>query len=402
MKARRVHCDSARGADVVSPRFHHDALGGFHALSSHATAAAVAALSAAPPVAAQITLNVITAGDQNMVEYVTNYLGPKFETMNPGVKVRATGTGPGDSGSQKIYELSAQQAGSASWDTDVAVVHQRGAATMVNEKLLMPYRNDVAAGKLVSRDTAKNALGANVDGYVLPMFHSQIAFAYNPISSRRRRSPTRSSRVGEEEPETVRLQRRQGRHVGRGLRDGLGVRQFGLGDKLEKGPYAAGDKATIEVARGLKDFNQNVVMTPGNAGTLDMLNRGEISMGPVWVDMFYTWQADGKVSPKIALVAAAGLPRQPMCYVIRRKRDAALAKKFIDLAESPVQADSIVKQFNWYPGSTRSTYSEAHAGRVEQALHRYFAGRPRAVRQAVPAVQYFTDIVEGYERVVLK
>jgi ABC-type uncharacterized transport system YnjBCD substrate-binding protein len=102
--------------------------------------------------------------------------------MNPGVKVRAVGTGPGDSGSQKIYEkLEAQQkAGSATWDIDVAVVHQRGAATMVNDKLLMPYRNDIAAGKLVSRDTAKNALGANVDGYVLPMFHSQIAFAYNP------------------------------------------------------------------------------------------------------------------------------------------------------------------------------------------------------------------------------
>ena len=45
-------------------------------------------------------------------------------------------------------------------------------------------------------------------------------------------------------------------------------------------------------------------MTPGNAGTLDMLNRGEIAMGPVWVDMFYTWQADGKMNPKIKLVAA--------------------------------------------------------------------------------------------------
>ena len=39
----------------------------------------------------------------------------------------------------------------------------------------------------------------------------------------------------------------------------------------------------------LKEFNQNVVITPGNAGTLDMLNRGEIAMGPVWVDMFYSW-----------------------------------------------------------------------------------------------------------------
>ena len=151
-------------------------------------AAFAAAFAAAMPAAAQTTLNVVTAGDQNMVDYVNNYLGPKFEAMNPGVKVRAVGTGPGDSGSQKIYEkLSAQQkAGAAAWDTDVAVVHQRGAATMVNEKLLMAYRNDVAAGKLVSRDTAKNALGANVDGYVLPMFHSQIAFAagsYGPFSS---------------------------------------------------------------------------------------------------------------------------------------------------------------------------------------------------------------------------
>ena len=56
------------------------------------------------------TLNVVSAGDQNMVDYVNNYLGPKFEAMNPGVKVRAVGTGPGDAGSQKIYEkLSAQQ-----------------------------------------------------------------------------------------------------------------------------------------------------------------------------------------------------------------------------------------------------------------------------------------------------
>jgi ABC-type glycerol-3-phosphate transport system substrate-binding protein len=101
---------------------------------------AMLGLFAAAPAVAQTTLNVVTAGDQNMVDYVNNYLGPKFEKMNPGVQVRAVGTGPGDSGSQKIYEkLSAQQkAGASTWDVDVAVVHQRGAATMVGEKLLMP------------------------------------------------------------------------------------------------------------------------------------------------------------------------------------------------------------------------------------------------------------------------
>src|SRR5215467_16123026 len=123
------------------------------------------ALAAPLPAAAQTTLNVITAGDQNMVDYVNNYLAPKFEAMNPGVKVRAVGTGPGDAGSQKIYEkLSAQQkAGNNEWDVDVAVIHQLASATMVNEKLLMKYRNDIPAGKMVTRDTAKNALGADVD-----------------------------------------------------------------------------------------------------------------------------------------------------------------------------------------------------------------------------------------------
>ena len=43
------------------------------------------AAAVAGTVAAQTTLNVVTAGDQNMVDYVNNYLAPKFEAMNPGV-----------------------------------------------------------------------------------------------------------------------------------------------------------------------------------------------------------------------------------------------------------------------------------------------------------------------------
>ena len=353
---------------------------------------------------------MVSAGDQNMVDYVTNYLGPKFEQMNPGVKVRAVGTGPGDSGSQKIYEkLSAQQkAGTAAWDVDVAVVHQRGAATMVNEKLLMPYRNDIAAGKLVSRDTAKNALGANVDGYVLPMFHSQIAFAYNPdLVKAPPKSYAELAEWVKKNPKQFGYNGVKGGMSGVGFVMGWVSANSGLGDKLEKGPYAAGDKATIEKSlAGLKDFNQNVVMTPGNAGTLDMLNRGEIAMGPVWVDMFYTWQADGKMSPKIKLaLPQPGLPGQPMYYVIPAKAaNAALAKKFIDLAESPeVQADGIVKQFNWYPGIdpqfvqaklTPAAWNKLFTDISPGDLAKY--GRP------FPLSEYFTDIVEGYERVVLK
>jgi hypothetical protein len=83
-----------------------------------------------------------------MVDYVSNYLAPKFEAMNPGVKVRAVGTGPGDGASQKIYgSFSAAESGQQRVGRRrVAVIHQLASATMVKEKLLMPYRNDVSVG----------------------------------------------------------------------------------------------------------------------------------------------------------------------------------------------------------------------------------------------------------------
>jgi putative spermidine/putrescine transport system substrate-binding protein len=371
---------------------------------------AMSALAAAGGATAQTTLNVVTAGDQNMVDYVNNYLAPKFEAMNPGVRVRAVGTGPGDSGSQKIYEkLSAQQkAGTAAWDTDVAVVHQLGAGRMVKENLLMPYRGDIAAGKLVSRDTATNALGAKVDGYVLPMFHSQIAFAYNPDMVK---SPPKSfaelSEWVKKNPKQFGYNGVKGGMSGVGFVTAWVTANSGIGDKLEKGPYSAADKATIEKSlASLKEFNKNVVMTPGNAGTLDMLNRGEIAMGPVWVDMFYTWQADGKLNPKVKLsLPSPGLPGQPMYYVIPAKAaNAALAKKFVDFAESPeIQAQGIVKQFNWYPGidpqhvQAKLTPAEWNKLFVDISPAELAKnGRP------FPLSEYFTDIVEGYERVVLK
>ena len=139
-------------------------------------------------------------------------------------------------------------------------------------------------------------------------------------------------------------------------------------------------------------------MTPGNAGTLDMLNRGEIAMGPVWVDMFYTWQADGRLNPKVKLsLPSPGLPGQPMYYVIPAKAaHAALAKKFIDLAESPdVQAEGIVKQFNWYPGiDPQFVQPKLDPAAWNKLFHRHLACGSVQVRPPVPAVAVF----QGYYR----
>ncbi|HET7412357.1 MAG TPA: ABC transporter substrate-binding protein, partial [Pararhizobium sp.] len=115
-----------------------------------AAAIALAAFAAVPAQAEELT--VITAGDQNMVDYVNDYLGPLFEKDNPGVTVKAVGTGPGDAGSQKILErLEAQKkAGNKTWDTDVAVVHQKAAGDMVKDDLLASYRSDIKTGDLVT------------------------------------------------------------------------------------------------------------------------------------------------------------------------------------------------------------------------------------------------------------
>jgi ABC-type uncharacterized transport system YnjBCD substrate-binding protein len=364
------------------------------------------ALSIAPAKAQ--TINVATAGDQNMVDYVRDYLGPLFEKKHPGVKVVSVGTGPGDAGSQKIYEkLAAQKAANiAAWDFDVIVVHQKMAGQMVGEQLLAKYKDKIDTGKLVTRETAANALGADVSGYVMPMFHSQTALAYNPDLVKE---------VPGSYGALIDWVKKNPKKFGyNGIKGGMSgvafvagwVYAFGGGaDKMMKGPYDAATKAAWDKLLGdLKDFNRNVVITPGNAGTLDMLNRGEISIGPVWVDMFYTWMAEGKLPPNMKLkLIAPGMPGQPMYYATPVKAaNARLAEEFIAMATSPeVQAEGIVKRFNWYPGIDAKHLE----GKLDQAAwKKLFADispdELSAKGQPFPIAPYFNDILESYEKKV--
>jgi putative spermidine/putrescine transport system substrate-binding protein len=369
--------------------------------------AALTVGSLALPARAQQTLVVATAGDQNMVDYVKDYLGPMFEKTHPGVKVNAVGTGPGDAGSQKIYEkLEAQKKGGAARsDFDVVVIHQKAAGTMVQEGLLEKYTGNIATGGLATRETAKNSLGAEVSGYVMPMFHSQTAIAYNPDLVK---DPPNSY------PELMEWVKKNPKKFGyNGIKGGMSGVAFvsgwvaafsGDATKLEKGPYDPNAKGNWDKALAdLKEFNKNVVITPGNAGTLDMLNRGEIALGPVWVDMFYTWMADGKLPPNMRVkLVSPGMPGQPMYYAIPVKANTKLAQEFIALATSPeVQAEGIVKRFNWYPGIDAQNLE----GKLNQAdWQKLFADiKPEelsAKGKPFPIAPYFNDILEAYERKV--
>src|SRR3546814_6513534 len=151
----------------------------------------------------------------------------------------------------------------------------------------------------------------------MPMFHSQPAWAY---------APDRGPNPPESYAALKAWVKENPKAFGyNGIRNGMSGISFvtgwmysetGQGETMMQGPFDAGLVESPEwkqALASLKDFNQFVAFTPGNAGTLDMLNRGEIAIGPVWVAMFFTWQADGRLNPSIKLsLPEPGMPGQPM------------------------------------------------------------------------------------------
>lgn len=368
-------------------------------------AGAATALALALPAEAQ-TLTIATAGDANMVEYIDEFLAPRFEALHPGVAVRALGTGPGDGGSQAIWERLVAQAGAERVDVDVAVVHQRMAGQMVREELLTAYRDAIETGGLVTRDTAEVALGVDVGGYVMPMFHSQIAIAYNPD-------------LVPQPPQTYEelaawVEANPGLFGYNGITGGMSGVGFVFGwlyaftevaDEIKSEPLGEdGAQAITPALEKLAAFNGHVTKTPGNAGTLDALNRGEIAMGPVWMDMFYTWVADGRLNPDLRLlVLGPGMPGQPMYYVVPNGApNEELARAFVAFATSPeVQAEGIVRRFNWFPGIDPQHVRPILSDDEWQRLFADVSPEILAERGwSMPQAENFRLILETYERVV--
>ncbi len=288
----------------------------------------------------------------------------------------------------------------------MAVVHEKFVGPMVTKNYLDKYRSDIATGKLVTRDNAKMALGTNVDGYVMPMFNSQTAIAYNPtlvpnppksyaeLKDWPRRTPSSSAitasraarpasasswldlclrRWRRERSDERPLQGRRNQEVGCRIQEPCGFHHQCHADAWQC------RHARSVVARR---------------------NRH----GPVWVDMFYSWKADGRLPPDMKLILPApGMPGQPMHYVIPEKAaNKDLAEKFIALATSPkVQAEGIVKRFNWYPGiDADKRQAGTRQGYLEQALRRHLAGRPCHKGKPFPIAPYNNAILEAYEKSV--
>src|SRR5207247_1275206 len=127
-------------------------------------------------------INVAIGADVNVVEVHKTLLGPGFKAQVPDAELNVVGTGTGEPASRAIYtKIRAQaDAGRAPWDIDVALVSMAVASQMVKEGLLLRYVPQMKNAALVKGAEVKEAFGVTVDGYVVPMFHNQIAIAYNP------------------------------------------------------------------------------------------------------------------------------------------------------------------------------------------------------------------------------
>jgi len=306
--------------------------------------------------AEKVKLVYMTAGDVNMLALGQHVLGPKFSEKYPEVSVMTVHTGPGNAGSRLIFEKVLADKDKKEGDIDVAMVHEIFLKWAMEEDLLLNYAQELDTWKYITSPFAKNALGVKVEGYCMPMFHSQTVLAYNP---KYLPDPPKSY------AELVEwVKKNPGKFGYNGIKGGMSGVAFSVGwlywktGKYEKyaitGPFEEAEIATWEQPiKELKEFDKYVTLTGGNVATLDALNRGEIWIGPVWVDMFLSWMAEGKLDPASRiLLPEPGMPGQPMHFVIpKNSPHPEEAKKFVEFVTSPiVQAEEIVKRFNWYPG----------------------------------------------------
>jgi ABC-type uncharacterized transport system YnjBCD substrate-binding protein len=171
-------------------------------------------------------------------------------------------------------------------------------------------------------------------------------------------------------------------------------------DQYAKGAYdkaaQAGWPAAIKELKALP-----VTLTTGNNDTLDKLNRGEIAMGPVWVDMLIAMKNEGRMNPKIKMkLISPGFPGQPMYLVVSKQAaNSEMAKKYVEFITSPEQqARVIVERNGWLPGIDAKHVLPVVSAKAKEML---FGDVPPDVLEkfglVFPQQQYFKDLLTAYE-----
>jgi spermidine/putrescine-binding protein len=179
----------------------------------------------------------------------------------------------------------------------------------------------------------------------------------------------------------------------------------GLYTPLTQGPFDKSREGAIrEAITALRDFNRGALITNGNAGTLDALNRGEIWMGAVWIDQLVAWKNEGRMDASITpVLIAPGLPIYPLYLVVPKEaanREAAV--RYIDYVATPeVQAKAIVERFGWYPGVDADRVLPLISPQAKELLFKGVSAADLArYSRQMPIKEYHDLITLAYEEIV--
>jgi len=368
----------------------------------------VLVLAAALPASASTRVNVAIGADVNVVEVHKTILAPGFAQTARDVEFNVVGTGTGEPASRAIYtKLKAQaDTGRKPWDIDVALVSMAVASQMVKEGLLHRYVPQMKNAALVKGAEVKEAFGVTVDGYVVPMFQNQIAIAYNPAKVA---APPKSFDElvawSKANPGKFGYNGIKGGVSGVGFTMGWVYWKTGLYKELTQGPFDKSREGAIrEAITALRDFNKVSLITNGNAGTLDALNRGEIFMGVVWIDQLVAWKNEGRMDASITpTLPAPGLPIYPLYLVVPKEAaNRELAARYIDYIATPeVQAKAIVEKFGWYPGVDADKVLPLISAKSKELLFKGVSAADLAkYSRQMPIKEYHDLIALAYEEIV--
>lgn len=296
-RLRAVAALAALAIVVVSCSSAPAASGGA-APSAASSASSVAAATKAPM---DTELNFYSGGDTNVQDLHQKQIIPGYEKAT-GVKVTFTFLEHG-TGEQGIYDrLNAEkQANKATWDIDL---WEAGTARYTQpEDLFM----DLTAKDIPNLAYVPKATLDFVKNKAVPYRGSSVVLAYN---SAKVTDPPKTlddilawikanpGQFAYNEPSTG------------GSGDAFVIAmlyKFSDYNKYIGTPFSAANEKDWDAAfSALKalapSLYQKGVYPKGNAGSLDLLNRGEISMAPVWSDQAIQWLSDGRLPKTIKVV----------------------------------------------------------------------------------------------------
>jgi putative spermidine/putrescine transport system substrate-binding protein len=254
-----------------------------------------------PPAQKDTVLNFYSIGDTNVQDLHEKDMLPGFEKAS-GVKVTFSflQSGVGASG---IYDriLAQKQSNRPTWDIDLFETDP-GYYTRPDDVFQPVSDKEIPNLKMVP----KNLLDV-VNSRAVPYRGSSVVLAYN-------------STVVKDPPKTFDdllawIKANPGKFAYNepstgGSGDAFVVAmiyKYSDYNKYASSPFNADNEKEWDPAfRELKELApslyQQGTYPKGNAGTLDLLNRGEIVMGPVWSDQALQAQADGRLPKEVKLV----------------------------------------------------------------------------------------------------